>query len=118
MLHLVSKHGKQPNYSEQSPDDIFRHCTAGFASVTYVCVFMVVCVMYMHVCVILCGCVCDICAYVILYVTYMCVSDFVSDVCACVWFCVVVTYVHNFQRHPKLSSFCEAWMIVSDRNAQ
>ena len=82
------------------------------------CVYGCVCDVYACVYDFVWFCVCDICAYVVLYVTYLCVSDFVSDVCACVWFCVVVTYVHNFQRHPKLSSFCEAWMIVSDRNAQ
>ena len=66
---------------------------------------LLLCVWRMCVCV----CVCDICA---------CVHGFLCDVWARVCGFMCVTYVHNFQRHPKLFSFCEPRMIVCDRNAQ
>ena len=66
---------------------------------------LLLCVWRMCVCV----CVCDICA---------CVHGFLCDVWARVCGFMCVTYVHNFQRHPKLFSFCEPGMIVCDRNAQ
>ena len=54
VLHMriwlaLSTHGKQPNYSEQSPHAIIRHYTAAF-----VCVFVFVCATYADVCMVLC----------------------------------------------------------------
>ena len=95
VLHMriwlaLSTHGKQPNYSEQSPRAIIRHCTAAF-----VCVFLFVCATYVHVCVVLC-------------VTYERVF-----VVLCVWrMCTISSVIQNFS--PFVNP---GWLYVTEMHS-